>query len=62
MSLWKEIPKLILGKCEYTFPAIMRLIDLKILPPTNAKWAENETNRLKNDLQVIEFVQVCILI
>ncbi|KAK9505360.1 hypothetical protein O3M35_009440 [Rhynocoris fuscipes] len=45
-----ELPKLLFGRCNFTLPAIMRLIDLKVLPPTKATWAEKEINELKEEL------------
>lgn len=50
VSLVPEIPKLLIGQCNYTFPSIMRLIDLKVLPPTKASWAEKETAELREEL------------
>ena len=33
-------------------PAILRLIEAEILPPVNAKWAEEETAQLRKELLV----------
>ncbi|XP_073992205.1 fatty-acid amide hydrolase 2 [Rhodnius prolixus] len=50
VSLVTEIPKLLIGQCNFTLPSIMRLIDLHILPPTKASWAEKETAELREEL------------
>nr|BAN20513.1 amidase [Riptortus pedestris] len=51
ISLKSELPKLIFGKCEFTIPALMRLIDLNVLPPTNKSWAEDKKKQLVQEIQ-----------
>ncbi|XP_014294804.1 fatty-acid amide hydrolase 2 [Halyomorpha halys] len=50
VSLKTELPKTLLFQSNYTLPAIMRLVDLKILPPTKKKWAEKERDTLKKEV------------
>lgn len=51
VSLTSELPKLLFGKCEFTLPALMRLIDLNVLPPTNKKWAEENKTKLVQEIE-----------
>ncbi|KAL1109907.1 hypothetical protein AAG570_014141, partial [Ranatra chinensis] len=50
VSLTKEIPKLFLKTSQFTLPPILRLLDLKVLPPTDPVWAEQQTEKLKSDI------------
>lgn len=50
VKLISELPKMLIGQCHHTLPAILRLIEAEILPPVNAKWAEEETAQLRKEL------------
>lgn len=50
VSLWTELPKMLLFQSKFTLPAIMRLIDLNVLPPTDPKWAEKERDNLRKEI------------
>uniref|UniRef100_A0A1B6C263 Amidase domain-containing protein n=2 Tax=Clastoptera arizonana TaxID=38151 RepID=A0A1B6C263_9HEMI len=50
VSLISEIPKFLTGRCNFTLPSLMQLVQLKVLPPVPSRWAENETNKLRNEL------------
>lgn len=47
-----EIPKMLIGQCQHTLPAILRLVEAEIFPAVNAKWAEEETAQLRKELLV----------
>lgn len=50
VRLISEIPKLLIGQCQHTLPAILKLVESEIFPPVNAKWAEEETEQLRKEL------------
>ncbi|XP_069705396.1 fatty-acid amide hydrolase 2 isoform X1 [Periplaneta americana] len=50
VSVWTELPKKLLGQSEFTFPAIMNLINNDVLPKEDATWAENTTKCLKAEV------------
>jgi hypothetical protein len=52
VSVWKELPKKLLGRSDFTFATIMNLINRVILPQENAKWAESITERLLSEIVV----------
>ncbi|CAH1407241.1 unnamed protein product [Nezara viridula] len=54
VSLWSELPKMLLFQSKHTLPAIMRLMDLNLLPPTDPIWAEKERDTLKK--QILELL------
>ncbi|KAK6626656.1 hypothetical protein RUM44_009132 [Polyplax serrata] len=61
VNLWEELPKLLIGKCEFTLAAIFKLIDCK-LPKENKEWAEATTAKLKktvNDLLGKDGILLC---
>ncbi|PBC26567.1 Fatty-acid amide hydrolase [Apis cerana cerana] len=49
-SAFTEISKLLTGKCELTFAAILKLIDEDLFPAEDPKWAMNVTTNMKNYL------------
>lgn len=51
-SAFTEISKLLTGKCELTFAAILKLIDEDLFPAEDPKWAMNVTTNMKNYLMV----------
>jgi len=52
VSVWKELPKKLLGQSDFTFAAIMNLINCVILPKENAEWAERTTEHLLSKILV----------
>ncbi|EEB11672.1 amidotransferase subunit A, putative [Pediculus humanus corporis] len=52
VNLWKELPKKLIGKSEFTLAAIYKLIDHK-LPQENSIWAEKLTEKLKTEFNNI---------
>ncbi|XP_050424610.1 fatty-acid amide hydrolase 2-A [Adelges cooleyi] len=52
ISVWQEVPKLIVGQSKHTLAAILKLIDLE-LPKVNEIWAEAETEKLSKELSTL---------
>lgn len=52
VSVWKELPKKLLGQSDFTFAAIMNLVNRDILPQENAEWAESSTKHLLSEILV----------
>lgn len=52
VKLTTELPKLLFRKSEFTIPALMRLIDLNVLPPTKQTWAEETKTQLNEEMLV----------
>jgi len=52
VSVWKELPKKLLGQSDFTFASIMNLINRVVLPQENAEWAESTTERLRSEILV----------
>jgi len=52
ISVWKELPKKLLGQSDFTFASIMNLVNRVILPQENAEWAESTTERLQSEILV----------
>jgi hypothetical protein len=52
VSVWKELPKKLLGQSDFTLAAVVHLIDHDILPQENAEWAESTTERLLSEILV----------
>ena len=52
VSVWKELPKKLLGQSDFTFASIMNLFNRVVLPQENAKWAERTTERLRSEILV----------
>jgi fatty acid amide hydrolase 2 len=50
VSVWKELPKKLLGQSDFTFASIMNLVNRVILPQENAKWAESITEHLRSEI------------
>uniref|UniRef100_A0A0A9XIE0 Fatty-acid amide hydrolase 2 n=2 Tax=Lygus hesperus TaxID=30085 RepID=A0A0A9XIE0_LYGHE len=50
VTLKEELPKFLIGQSDYTLPIIMRLLDLNLLPQTNVKWAEAQTDELVKEI------------
>ncbi|KDR24070.1 fatty-acid amide hydrolase 2-like isoform X2 [Zootermopsis nevadensis] len=50
VSVWKELPKKLLGQSDFTFAAIMNLINRDILPQENPVWAESTTEHLLSEI------------
>nr|XP_018917434.1 PREDICTED: fatty-acid amide hydrolase 2 [Bemisia tabaci] len=48
-----EFAKTLIGKSEFTFPPIMKLIDDTYMPKVPAQWAEEATEKLKAELSEI---------
>jgi hypothetical protein len=52
VSLWKELPKKLLGQSDFTFASIMNLVNRYILPQENSEWAESTTEHLLSEILV----------
>ncbi|XP_050525931.1 fatty-acid amide hydrolase 2-A [Daktulosphaira vitifoliae] len=52
VSVWQEVPKLIVGQSNHTLAAILKLIDLE-LPKVNETWAKAETEKLSEELTTL---------
>jgi hypothetical protein len=52
VSVWKELPKKLLGQSDFTFASMMNLVNRYILPQENAEWAESTTERLLSQILV----------
>lgn len=52
VSVWLEIPKIILGRSDHTLAAVLKLIDMQ-LPKVNAVWANAETEKLSNEISTL---------
>lgn len=51
VSVWSEVPKIILCRSNHTLAAVLKLIDLQ-LPKVNETWALKETEQLTNEISV----------
>lgn len=47
VSLCAEFVKTLIFQSDYTLASLMRIVDVKVLPPTNPKWAESVISSLK---------------
>ncbi|CAH1406860.1 unnamed protein product [Nezara viridula] len=47
VSLCAEFAKTLIFQSDYTLASLMRIVDVKVLPPTNPTWAESEISTLK---------------
>lgn len=47
-----EIPKMLIGKSEYTLPAILKILEEAVFPPVPTEWAEDLTDSLRQALLV----------
>jgi hypothetical protein len=52
VSVWKELPKKLLGQSDFTFATIMNLMNRYVLPQEDAKWAERTTEHLLSEIVV----------
>lgn len=52
VSVWKELPKKLLGQSDFTFASMMNLVNRYILPQENAEWAESTTEHLLSEILV----------
>lgn len=50
VSVWKELPKKLLGQSDFTFASIMNLVNRYMLPQENSEWAESTTERLLSEI------------
>lgn len=50
VKLMTELPKMLIGQCQYTLSSILRLVESEILPAVPAEWAEEETAKLRKEL------------
>lgn len=55
VSVWLEVPKVIVGRSNHTLAAVLKLIDMQ-LPKVNATWAIAETEKLSNEISVYSFI------
>lgn len=52
VSVWLELPKMLLGQSEYTLPAMLKLLESSVFPAVPPQWAEETTTKLRNSLIV----------
>ncbi|XP_054269660.1 fatty-acid amide hydrolase 2-like [Macrosteles quadrilineatus] len=50
VNVLMELPKFVLGKSEFTLPALLKLLEMTVFPAVPAKWAEEQTEKLRNSL------------
>lgn len=58
VSVWKELPRKLLGQSDFTFASIMNLVNRYILPQENSEWAESTTERLLSQILVSSHVHM----
>ncbi|XP_046674417.1 fatty-acid amide hydrolase 2-like isoform X4 [Homalodisca vitripennis] len=50
VSWLMELPKMLMGQSQHTLPAMLKLLETAVFPPVPAKWAEEETTKLREAL------------
>lgn len=47
-----EFVKTLIFQSDYTIASLMRIVDVKVLPPTDPNWAESAISTLKKRISV----------
>lgn len=52
VSLVTELPKMVMGQSEFTLPSMLKILETVLFPAVPARWAEEQTEKLRADILV----------